>query len=167
MMDDEPKTCSLRLSDHNELAFPGIGPWFAGHGDLFRQSGDPGDKVIVCVNRRFGGRMAENVRRLGGVAVIVEDAWARRWIWQRSKRPSRPADAALLAFVRCGNPTEPSDRIAWRHGALTIIAIAGGVPVLLDDHDCRSGSQKCSVSTLRPVAGQFRSVAVARIGGRR
>ena len=36
---------------------------------------EPGDKVIVCQNGVFGGRMKENVERCGGIAVLVEDAW--------------------------------------------------------------------------------------------
>lgn len=35
----------------------------------------PGDKVIVCQNGVFGGRMLENVIRAGGVPVLVEDKW--------------------------------------------------------------------------------------------
>ncbi len=38
---------------------------------------EPGDKVIVCINGVFGGRMKENVERAGGTAVVVEDAWGR------------------------------------------------------------------------------------------
>ena len=35
----------------------------------------PGDKVIVCRNGVFGGRMIENVERCGGTAVVVESEW--------------------------------------------------------------------------------------------
>jgi len=45
----------------------------------------PGDKVIVCRNGVFGGRMIENVERCGGVAVVVEDAWASPSIRKNSK----------------------------------------------------------------------------------
>ena len=37
----------------------------------------PGDKVVVCLNGVFGGRMKENVERCGGTAILVEDAWGR------------------------------------------------------------------------------------------
>ncbi len=36
---------------------------------------NPGDKVIVCRNGVFGGRMIENVERCGGIAVVVDDTW--------------------------------------------------------------------------------------------
>jgi alanine-glyoxylate transaminase/serine-glyoxylate transaminase/serine-pyruvate transaminase len=38
----------------------------------------PGDKVIVCQNGVFGGRMKENVERCGATAIMVEDTWANR-----------------------------------------------------------------------------------------
>jgi len=34
---------------------------------------EPGDKGDRVRERVFGGRMKENVERLGGVAVVVED----------------------------------------------------------------------------------------------
>jgi alanine-glyoxylate transaminase/serine-glyoxylate transaminase/serine-pyruvate transaminase len=37
----------------------------------------PGDKVIVCRNGVFGGRMLENVERCGGVRSIVDDEWGQ------------------------------------------------------------------------------------------
>jgi len=38
----------------------------------------PGDKVIVCQNGVFGGRMLENAVRCGGSPVAVEDSGANR-----------------------------------------------------------------------------------------
>jgi hypothetical protein len=127
----------------------------------------PGDKVIVCVNGVFGGRMAENVRRLGGVAVIVEDPWGA---------PVDPAkveeafaanpDAALFAFVHAETSTGAlSDAatlaaIARRHGALTIMDCVTSSAV------CRSCSTsgasmrpiraaRSACHAPRPVAGEF------------
>ena len=67
----------------------------------------PGDKVIVCQNGVFGGRMKENVQRCGGTAVMVEDAWGD---------PVDPAkveaalaanpDAKILAFVHAETSRE-------------------------------------------------------------
>ena len=38
-------------------------------------SRERGDKVIVCQNGVFGGRMKENVERCGATAIMVEDTW--------------------------------------------------------------------------------------------
>lgn len=179
MMDELKTLLRYSFQTRNELTFPVSGPGSLGMETCFVNLVTPGDKVIVCVNGVFGGRMAENVRRLGGVAVIVEDAWGA---------PVDPAkveaafaanpDAALLAFVHAETSTGAlSDAaalaaIARRHGALTImdcVTSLGGVPVLLDEWGidaAYSGSQKCLSCTpgLSPVS--FSEAAVARIKGR-
>lgn len=179
MMDELKTLLRYAFQTRNELTFPVSGPGSLGMETCFVNLVTPGDKVIVCVNGVFGGRMAENVRRLGGVAVIVEDAWGA---------PVDPAkveaafaanpDAALLAFVHAETSTGAlSDAaalaaIARRHGALTImdcVTSLGGVPVLLDEWGidaAYSGSQKCLSCTpgLSPVS--FSEAAVVRIKGR-
>ena len=179
MMDELKTLLRYAFQTRNELTFPVSGPGSLGMETCFVNLVTPGDKVIVCVNGVFGGRMAENVRRLGGVAVIVEDAWGA---------PVDPAkveaafaanpDAALLAFVHAETSTGAlSDAaalaaIARRHGALTImdcVTSLGGVPVMLDEWGidaAYSGSQKCLSCTpgLSPVS--FSEAAVARIKGR-
>ena len=180
MMDELKTLLRYAFQTRNELTFPVSGPGSLGMETCFVNLVSPGDKVIVCVNGVFGGRMAENVRRLGGVAVIVEDPWGA---------PVDPAkveeafaanpDAALLAFVHAETSTGAlSDAaalaaIARRHGALTImdcVTSLGGVPVLLDEWGidaAYSGSQKCLSCTpgLSPVS--FSEAAVARIKGRK
>lgn len=106
MMDELKTLLRYAFQTRNELTFPVSGPGSLGMETCFVNLVTPGDKVIVCVNGVFGGRMAENVRRLGGVAVIVEDAWGA---------PVDPAkveaafaanpDAALLAFVHAETST--------------------------------------------------------------
>ncbi|MBL8433529.1 MAG: alanine--glyoxylate aminotransferase family protein [Zoogloea sp.] len=180
MMDELKALLRYAFQTRNELTFPVSGPGSLGMETCFVNLVSPGDKVIVCVNGVFGGRMAENVRRLGGVAVVVEDPWGA---------PVDPAkveeafaanpDAALLAFVHAETSTGAlSDAaalaaIARRHGALTImdcVTSLGGVPVLLDEWGidaAYSGSQKCLSCTpgLSPVS--FSEAAVARIKGRK
>lgn len=51
------------------------GPGFVGMESCFVNMVSPGDRVIVCRNGVFGGRMIENVQRCGGTAVVVDDAW--------------------------------------------------------------------------------------------
>jgi DNA-binding transcriptional regulator YdaS (Cro superfamily) len=59
----------------NPLTFPISGPGSVGMEYCFVNLVTPGDKVIVCRNGVFGGRMIENVERAGGKAVVVEDEW--------------------------------------------------------------------------------------------
>ena len=69
----------------NALTFPLSGPGSVGMEYCFVNMVAPGDKVIVCQNGVFGGRMLENAIRCGGNAVVVEDKWASRSI-RRSSR---------------------------------------------------------------------------------
>ena len=90
---------------------------------------EPGDKVIVCVNGVFGGRMKENVRRIGGEAVLVEDAWGApvdpNKVSETLARHN--PDAKIVAFVHAETSTgAQSDaqtlcRIAREHGCLSIV----------------------------------------------
>src|SRR6266496_3141398 len=59
----------------NPLTFPLSGPGSVGMEYCFVNLVRPGDKVIVCKNGVFGARMIENVERMGGKAIVVEDEW--------------------------------------------------------------------------------------------
>lgn len=180
MMDELKGLLRYAFQTENELTFPVSAPGSVGMETCFVNLVMPGDKVIVCINGVFGQRMAENVRRVGGVPVIVEDPWGE---------PVDPAkveeafaanpDTAIFTFVHAETSTGAlSDAatlaaIARRHGALTImdcVTSLGGVPVLLDEWGidaAYSGSQKCLSCTpgLSPVS--FSPAAVERIRNRK
>lgn len=180
MMDELKDLLRYAFQTRNGLTFPVSGPGSLGMETCFVNLLMPGEKVVVCVNGVFGQRMAENVRRIGGTPVIVEDPWGA---------PVDPAkvedafkanpDAGLLAFVHAETSTGAlSDAstlaaIARRYGALTImdcVTSLGGVPVQLDEWGidaAYSGSQKCLSCTpgLSPVS--FSEAAVARIRERK
>jgi len=133
----------------------------------------PGDKVIVCRNGVFGGRMIENVERCGGTPIIVDDAWGE------PVDPSKLEDALkknpdvrVVAFVHAETSTGvQSDaktlvEIAHKHDALAIVDAVtslGGTPVLVDEWNVDaiySASQKCLSCTpgLSPVSFSDRVV---------
>src|SRR5690606_24870480 len=127
---------------------------------------EPGDKVVVCQNGVFGGRMKENVERCGGIAVMVEDSWGAAVDANKveSVLKANP-DAKVLAFVHAETSTgAQSDAqtlaaLAQRQGCLTIVDAVtslGGTPLLVDDWGLDavySGTQKClsCVPGLSPV----------------
>jgi alanine-glyoxylate transaminase/serine-glyoxylate transaminase/serine-pyruvate transaminase len=140
---------------------------------------EPGDKVIVCVNGVFGGRMVENVKRTGGVPVLVEDPWGRAVDPNKVEAAfAAHPDAMMLAFVHAETSTgAQSDAatlatIARKHGALVLmdcVTSLGGTPVLLDQWGidaAYSGSQKCLSCTpgLSPVS--FSDAAIAKVRAR-
>jgi hypothetical protein len=67
---------------------------------------DPGDKVIVCRNGVFGGRMIENVQRCGGTAVVVDDRWGTPVDPQKVADALKAnPDAKIVAFVHAETST--------------------------------------------------------------
>jgi len=169
----------MAFQTQNALTFPVSAPGSAGMEMCFVNLVEPGDKVNVCRNGVFGGRMLENVKRSGGVPVIVDDAWGTPVDPQKVRDAFKAnPDAKVLAFVHAETSTgAQSDaatlaKVAQEHGALTImdcVTSLGGTPVLLDAWGidaAYSGSQKCLSCTpgLSPVS--FSERAIARIKAR-
>ncbi|MBL71192.1 MAG: alanine--glyoxylate aminotransferase, partial [Rhodobiaceae bacterium] len=75
LMDDIKTLLRYTYQTENALTFPVSAPGSAGMETCFANLVEPGDKVLVCINGVFGGRMKENVVRCGGEAVLVEDDW--------------------------------------------------------------------------------------------
>jgi alanine-glyoxylate transaminase/serine-glyoxylate transaminase/serine-pyruvate transaminase len=141
---------------------------------------EPGDRVVVCQNGVFGGRMKENVERCGGIAVTVEDPWGSAVDPGKVEHAfATHPDARILAFVHAETSTgaqsdaQALSDIAHRHGALVIVDTVtslGGTPVKVDDWGIDavySGSQKClsCAPGLSPVSLGER--AVAKVKARR
>jgi alanine-glyoxylate transaminase/serine-glyoxylate transaminase/serine-pyruvate transaminase len=164
----------------NALTFAVSGPGSVGMETCFVNLVEPGDKVVVCRNGVFGGRMIENVQRFGGVAVVVEDTWGEPVDPQKvvDALKANP-DAKAVAFVHAETSTgAQSDaaaliRLTREHGCLSIVDAVtslGGTPVLADAWGADaiySGSQKClsCVPGLAPVT--FSAHAVERVKARR
>ena len=150
----------------NALTFPISGPGSVGMEYCFVNMVSPGDKVIVCRNGVFGGRMIENVERCGGTPVVVEAEWGEPIDPQKLEDALKAnPDVRLVAFVHAETSTGVlSDArtlvdIAHKHDALTIVDAVtslGGSPVLVDEWGLDavySASQKCLSCTpgLSPV----------------
>jgi alanine-glyoxylate transaminase/serine-glyoxylate transaminase/serine-pyruvate transaminase len=180
LMDEIKIMLQYAFQTKNELTMPVSAPGSAGMETCFVNLVEPGDKVIVCVNGVFGGRMKENVERLGGIAVVVEDAWGD------PVDPNKVADAfrknpdtKILAFVHAETSTGAlSDAkslvaLAHQHHALAIvdaITSLGGVPLKVDEWHIDaifSGTQKCLSCPpgLSPVS--FSERAVEKIKARK
>ncbi|MDB5923770.1 MAG: alanine--glyoxylate aminotransferase, partial [Betaproteobacteria bacterium] len=72
MMEELKALLRYAYQTKNPLTFPISGPGSVGMEYCFVNRVSPGDKVVVCRNGVFGGRMIENVERCGGTAVVVE-----------------------------------------------------------------------------------------------
>ena len=139
----------------------------------------PGDKVIVCVNGLFGGRMVENVERIGGNAIVIEDEWGTPVSLDKLEDALKNnPDTEVVAFVHAETSTgvrsdaKEIAEIAKKYGCLVIadtVTSLVGIPVLTDEWGLDavySGSQKClsSVAGLSPLT--FSDKAIKKIQSR-
>ena len=77
MMEEIKALLQYAFQTQNPLTMPVSAPGSAGMETCFANLVEPGDKVVVCQNGVFGGRMKENVERCGGTPVMVEDDWGK------------------------------------------------------------------------------------------
>jgi alanine-glyoxylate transaminase / serine-glyoxylate transaminase / serine-pyruvate transaminase len=167
MMEELKSLLRYVYQTKNPLTFPISGPGSVGMEFCFVNMVTPGDKVIVCRNGVFGGRMIENVERCGATPIVVEDKWGEPVDPQKLEDAMKAnPDARLVAFVHAETSTGVlSDaktlvEIAHKHDALTIVDCVtslGGCEVRVDDWKfdaVYSASQKCLSCTpgLSPVS---------------
>lgn len=180
MMDEVKAMLQYAFQTENELTIPVSAPGSAGMETCFVNLVEPGDKVIICQNGVFGGRMKENVTRAGGIAVMVEDAWGTAVDPEKLEQAlTENPDARLVAFVQAETSTGvQSDAkalcdIAHKHGCLTIVDAVtslAGSPLKVDEWGIDaiySGTQKCLSCTpgLSPVS--FNKAAEDKIRNRK
>src|SRR5687768_13805931 len=173
MMEELKTLLRYVYQTRNPLTFPISGPGSVGMEYCFVNLVAPGDKVVVCQNGVFGGRMKENVLRCGGTPIMVEDAWGEPVDPNKVEDAlKKNRDARVVAFVHAETSTGvQSDakrliEIAHNHDALTImdaVTSLGGSPVLADEWKVDaiySASQKCLSCTpgLSPVSFSERVV---------
>ena len=156
MMEEIKELMRYAFQTKNRMTFPVSGPGSVGMEMCFVNMITPGDKVIVCRNGVFGGRMIENVERHGGVAVVVDDPWGEPVDPQKVEDAlKKNPDAKIVAFVHAETSTGASSdaktlcEIARRYNCLTIVDTVtslGGTPIKVDEWGIDaiySGSQKC------------------------
>jgi len=106
MMDEVKEMLKYAFKTENALTMPISAPGSAGMEACFVNLVEPGDKVIVCINGVFGLRMKENVTRLGGEVVVVEDDWGTAVGPEKVEQAlvDNP-DAKIVAFVHAETST--------------------------------------------------------------
>ncbi len=167
MMDEVKTMLQYAFQTKNALTIPISAPGSAGMEACFVNLVEAGDKVIVCQNGVFGGRMKENVERLGATAVMVEDEWGKAIDCNKVEEALKAnPDAKILAFVHAETSTgAQSDakalcELAQKYDCLTIVDAVtslGGTELRVDDWGIDaiySGTQKCLSCTpgISPVS---------------
>ncbi len=177
LMDEMKVLLRYAFQTENELTMPISAPGSAGMEACFVNLIEPGDKVVVCQNGVFGGRMKENVERCGATAIMVEDDWGKSVDPNKVEEAlSANPDVRLMAFVHAETSTGAiSDaktlaEIAHKHDCLIIadcVTSLGGSPLMVSDWGLDavySGSQKCLSCTpgLSPVTFSERAVELIK-----
>jgi alanine-glyoxylate transaminase / serine-glyoxylate transaminase / serine-pyruvate transaminase len=179
LMDDIKRLLQYAFQTENELTLPVSAPGSAGMEAVFVNLVQAGDKVIVCQNGAFGGRMKENVERCGGTAVMVTSEWGAPVDPDKVEKALLVnPDAVAVAFVHAETSTGVrSDArslasLAHQHDCLAIVDAVtslGGIELKVDEWEIDaiySGTQKClsCVPGISPVS--FSPRAVERIKSR-
>jgi len=177
MMDELKGLLQYAFQTGNELTMPVSAPGSAGMETCFVNLVEPGDKVVVCQNGVFGGRMKENVVRCGGEAIMVEDEWGAPVDPNKVEQALKDNPGAkVLAFVHAETSTgaqsdaEALCELAREYDCLTIadtVTSLGGTPIKVDEWGIDavySGTQKCLSCTpgLSPVSFSARAQETIR-----
>ena len=180
MMDEVKQMLQYVFQTKNELTIPVSAPGSAGMETCFVNLIEPGEKVVVCQNGAFGGRMKENVERVGATPIMVEDDWGKAIDLNKVEDALKAnPDVRVLAFVHAETSTGvQSDakalcELARKYDCLTIVDAVtslAGTPLKVDEWGIDavySGTQKCMSCTpgLSPVS--FSEKAVERIKSRK
>ena len=177
MMDEMKEFLQYAFQTKNELTFPVSAPGSAGMETCFANLVEPGDKVIICQNGVFGGRMKENVTRCGGTAVMVEDEWGKAVDVSKVEQTLKDnSDAKILAFVHAETSTgaqsdaKALSALAHQNDCLVIVDAVtslGGSELRVDDWGIDaiySGTQKCMSAPpgLSPVSFSDKAAEVIK-----
>jgi alanine-glyoxylate transaminase / serine-glyoxylate transaminase / serine-pyruvate transaminase len=177
MMDEVKLLLQQAFQTNNKLTMPVSAPGSAGMETVFTNLLEPGDKVIICQNGVFGGRMKENAERCGAVAIMVEDPWGSCVDIDKAEQALKDnPDAKALALVHAETSTgarsdvEVLCALAAKYDCLSIVDAVtslGGIELNVDDWGIDaiySGTQKClsCVPGLSPVSFSDRAAQVIR-----
>jgi alanine-glyoxylate transaminase/serine-glyoxylate transaminase/serine-pyruvate transaminase len=176
IMDETGESLRYCFQTQNVLTFVLSGPGSIGMEAGFVNIVEPGDKVIVCINGVFGGRMKDICERIGATVVALEFDWGTPVDTETLEATlQQHEDASLVAFVHAETSTgvrsdaQAIAAIARNHDCLVLadcVTSLAGVELRVDDWGLDvvySGSQKClsCVPGLSPIT--FSARALERI----
>jgi alanine-glyoxylate transaminase/serine-glyoxylate transaminase/serine-pyruvate transaminase len=160
----------FRTKNRMTMAISGTGS--AGQEAAVTNLVEPGDKVLICVNGVFGGRLADMAERAGGEVTKIERPWGEVFTAAEVKEALVRVKPKVVAIVMAETSTgawQPMEEIAAAvrdSGAMMIldtVTALGGIPVEIDKWQIDtvySGTQKCLSCPpgLAPVSFSDRAV---------
>ncbi len=167
------------FATQNKLTLAVSGTGSAGMETVVVNLIEPGDRMVVCVNGVFGGRMADVARRAGAEVTVLEQPFGAIFSPEQIEAALKQHQPKVLGIVNAETstgahqPVEEIARLCHAHGALIAVDCVtslGGVPVEVDGWQLDavySGTQKCLSCPpgLAPVT--FSAAAVEAIDRRK
>jgi alanine-glyoxylate transaminase/serine-glyoxylate transaminase/serine-pyruvate transaminase len=152
------------------MAISGTGT--AGQESTVQNLIEPGERVLICINGVFGGRLADMAERAGGEVTTIERPWGEVFSPAEVKETLRRVKPNVVAIVLAETSTgawQPIEEISAAvrdAGAMLIldtVTALGGIPVEIDKWQidaAYSGTQKCLSCPpgLAPVSFSDRAV---------
>lgn len=157
----------------NELTLAVSGTGSAGMETCVVNCIEPGDRMLVCVNGVFGGRMAEVARRAGAEVTILEQPFGEIFSVGQVAEAVEQVRPKVVGIVHAETstgalqPLPEISKVVHAAGALLLVDTVtslGGVPVEVDAWELDavySGTQKCLSCPpgLAPVTFSPRAIA--------
>lgn len=180
IMDEVGDRLRYAFCTQNALTFALSAPGSIGMETSFVNLIERADKVVICINGVFGGRMRDICERIGANVIALESEWGTPVDADALEQTlAANSDAVAVAFVHAETSTgvcSDAKRIAAvakSHGCLVIadcVTSLAGVELHVDDWGLDvvySGSQKClsCVPGLSPIT--FSPQAVEKIRRRK
>jgi alanine-glyoxylate transaminase/serine-glyoxylate transaminase/serine-pyruvate transaminase len=155
LMDETQSLLRYVFQTENRLTLAVSGTGSAGMEAVVVNLVEPGDRMLVCVNGVFGGRMVDVARRAGAEVTAIERPFGEVFDPEEVRAAVRRVSPKLVGIVHAETstgawqPVEEIARIAHEAGALIAldtVTSLGGVPVEIDPWEidaAYSGTQKC------------------------
>lgn len=174
LMDETQQMLRLLFQTQNPLTLAVSGTGSAGMETVVTNLIEPGDRMLVCVNGVFGGRMVDVAQRAGAEVTILERPYGEIFTTEEVVAGLEKCRPKVLGIVNAETSTGASQPVAEIakecHARGTLIAVdtvtsLGGQPVETDAWELDavySGTQKCLSCPpgLSPVTFGPRAVAV-------
>jgi len=155
VMDEIKVLLQALFKTQNELTFAVSGTGSAGMETCMVNVIEPGDRVLICQNGVFGGRMADIAGRLGADVVKVEVPFGEGFSMDEIKSALDGKPTKLVGIVHAETstgvcqPVPGVAELAHSVGALLLmdcVTSLAGIPVEIDKWGvdlAYSGTQKC------------------------
>ncbi|QDT33248.1 pyridoxal-phosphate-dependent aminotransferase family protein [Thalassoglobus polymorphus] len=173
LMDEVQQMLRTAFQTKNKLTLAVSGTGSAGMEACVVNLVEPGDKVLVCVNGVFGGRMADVAARYGADVKTIERPFGEVFSTEEIQKAVEEFQPKVVGIVHAETstgalqPIPEISKVVHDAGALLLmdcVTSLGGLPVEIDKWNvdaAYSGTQKCLSCPpgLAPVTFSDRAVA--------